>query len=225
MLQVRHVDLWLRLARRTVLPHIADDSDDRHRFQGVVSGDDHTAQGIASPNAARTSAWLTITTAGPACHVAVGEVTPFLDRHPEHLECSGRNHVHCGRAGRAQCRFLRHPIDPVAAVGLHASRRSHHGPGRDDAWKLLDIREQRPEECATVSPVGLNWSCRCFHHDDVRRLESEWYVLERNQTLDEQSGGCDKCDRERDFGDHEHFPGAAAVAPREPASSLPKRRR
>ena len=48
-------------------------------------------------------------------------------------------------------------------------------------------------------------------------------MLERNQTLDEHSGGCDKCDRERDFGDYEHLSGAAAAAPREPASALPKR--
>ena len=99
MLQVRHVDLWLRLAGRTVLPHVADHADDSHWFQGVVSGDNHTAQRI--PVAKRSSHQRLVDNhdAGPACHVAVGKVTPFLDRHPEHVECPGAiTFIAAGRA-------------------------------------------------------------------------------------------------------------------------------
>ena len=217
MLQVRH-NLWLRIARG---PYAVRRPPLRRSswVQGSRIRQQSAGQRIRTH--AVDQRWLTMTTRGlPA-------ISPSVKSRPSSTGIPSTSKV------RAQSRSLRQGAPnsmptlsasdrSSAAVGLHTSGRPHHRPCRVDAWKLPDIRKQRLEERATVSPVGLSWSYRGFHHDDVRRFESERHMLECDQTPDEHRRGGDDTTAAR-FGDDEHLSGATAVAPREPASPLPKR--
>src|SRR5262249_235236 len=150
----------LRFAGRSVLPHVTNDSDDRHGFKRIVRGDDYTTHRVSPTEGSPRKRLVDNHDARSPCDVTVRKLPPPHDGGAEHLEGSRRDHVHGGGTCGLQRCLLRHPIDPIAAIRIDASWWSHHGSGRQNAWKLPDVREQRLKERPAVAPIAFAWACR-----------------------------------------------------------------
>ena len=133
------------------------------------------------------------------------------DRDAKRAEGSRRDDVHDRGTCGVDRRFLRHPIEPVAAFRRDTAWRAHDRASAEDAWQLCDILDDTLKE-GTAAPVRALRRRRGLHQEHVRRLKTERALLKRDEASDEQRAAGDENDGNRDLG-HDERLARAAPAP------------
>jgi hypothetical protein len=185
------------------LPHVADDTDDRHALEGIEGTKDGPAERVLVRKCLSSNRLIDHRDERPVKRIAVIEVAPGPQRDSERRERT-RRHDRKDRRRPTPCLRLRgHLVDEVGPGRLDRSRRRHRRSGRQHARQAANPGEHVFEELARASDAhGRRRGHARPHYQHVLGPKSQGHVVQRHEALDQQAGAGDQDHRQRDLRDH-----------------------
>ena len=194
MLQIRHVAFRPRFIGWTGLPYIAHDANDCHRLDGVEGAHDLVADDVLTWECPPGECFVDDGRHRRIAYIAVIEVATAHEGDAQRRERARRNNRIDVEGSGPHLAGLRNVVDPIGTGRIDTARRRHSRARGYDARHVRDASQEiAKEERGRLTRVRRG--DRGVGDQHAFGLKSQWDVLKRDETSDEQTAGGQEHDR------------------------------